>query len=1014
MDMRDSLFEFRHFECRHEASRSMLRAAWWVILFAFVCVRLQAEEASTFDGTIRPLLAAHCVRCHGAGQQQAELRLDSKPFAMQGGYEGPPLVPGDPAGSLLYQRIASSDPDQRMPPEGDRLTEEQIAAVKSWIEAGAVWPDSSEPIAAADDPRAKHWSLQPVSSEFVHPASVDGFIQARLREHGLSLAKEADRRTLIRRLTFDLHGLPPTPEEVARFVNDPDPEAYEKLVDELLASPHYGQRWARHWLDIAHYADTHGFERDQVRPHAWRYRDYVIASLNADKPYDQFLREQIAGDIYSPDQPEAVIATGFLAAGPWDFVGQVETKSDMLKRAARAGDLDDMVTQVITCTMGITIHCARCHDHKLDPITQREYYSLWSVFAGVKRGDRDVNRQESQRLLDETARLRRELSAVRAGLARYQHEGLDLADMVGGGDGQGNGVKGRGIDLRTGNLVSEKLAYHRDIKTNRLQKIEWPADVPESSRFVQWVFVPDGRERVTVAFQQEVSGVPATSGDSWDAIRHGPLNAQRHTQLQGVDYASPGHSLLGLHANSGITFDLVKLRKAYALSRLRFTAVVGFGATDQAAASRADFLVYVDTEPQYQQLQLRKDQSVSVELTIPETAKTLTLIATDGGDGIGSDLLFLGDARLAPDLSEQRLSQDDIHQRESLRDQAAELETRLRAVPEPSKVYAVVAEPETPVVRVLRRGDPEEAGVEVLPAGFAWARHAPFAFGDLTTPEGERRRALAEWIVHPANPLTPRVIVNRLWHHHFGQGLVATPSDFGLGGDRPSHPELLDWLAASLVKRGWSLKQLHKRILTSATYRQQSVVRDDQAKRLDAQNRWLWRQNPRRLDAESLHDAVLAVSGRLNAVMGGPGFRDFKYTEAYAPIYDYVTPDQPELWRRSIYRFIVRTTPHRFLTTLDCPDPANLTPARVQTTTALQALTLSNNDFMLRQSQYLAQRVEREAAELNSRVRRAFALCFQRSPTAAELAAASKLTEEQGLFALCRMLLNANEFIYLD
>jgi hypothetical protein len=298
--------------------------------------------------------------------------------------------------------------------------------------------------------------------------------------------------------------------------------------------------------------------------------------------------------------------------------------------------------------------------------------------------------------------------------------------------------------------------------------------------------------------------------------------------------------------------------------------------------------------------------------------------------------------------------------------------------------------------------------------------HAQAAFGDNQVPEGQRRLALANWITHPENPLTARVMVNRLWHHHFGQGLVTTPSDFGLGGDKPSHPELLDFLASELIRRGWCLKHLHKLIVMSAAYRQQSgfgFSRNDAAQAaatLDSSNRLLWRQNPRRLDAESLRDAVLAVSGKLNPERGGPGFRDFNYTEAYAPIYDYITPDQPELWRRSIYRFVVRTTPHRFMTTLDCPDPANLTPARMQTTTALQALALSNNDFMLRQARYLATRVENESPDTASRIRRAFELCFQRSPSAEEQREAGQLLAEQNLFALCRTLLNANEFVYVD
>ncbi|MFM8470929.1 MAG: DUF1549 domain-containing protein, partial [Limisphaerales bacterium] len=796
-------------------------------------------------------------------------------------------------------------------------------------------------LAAAAPPR--HWSVQPVRTNFPKDASVDSFLRARLAGVGRAMSPEADRRTLIRRLSFDLHGLPPTPERVARFLQDPDPRAYERLGGELLATPHYRERWARHWLDIAHYADTHGFERDQIRPNAWRYRDYVIASLNADKPYDQFIREQIAGDVFAPNDSASVIATGFLAAGPWDFVGQVETKSDVRRRAARAGDLDDMVTQVITATMGITINCARCHDHKLDPITQQEYYRLWSVFAGVKRGEREISAAESQRLAGEKDRLRKELAAARARMARLTGEGFELAKLL---------PADTGIDLRNGAVTKEKQTYHRDLPVNRLQKVE---GVPG----VKWVFIPDGKGEVTADSKLPVAGVPATSGHCWDTIANRPLTAQRGTTLGGTDFAAQGHSLLGMHANSGITFDLPKLRELSGHQAMRLTGVVGFGAAPEAAASRADFTLFVDATLAFQKLKLRKDETAGLDVEIPATAKTLTLVATDGGDGISSDLLFIGDPKLAPAAAESRLIEADATDLKKLRTEVAKLEGELKSLPEPAKVYAVVSDAKPPVIKVQRRGNPEDETTEASPGAFGWAEHALDSFGDNSLPEGARRRALADWITHAGNPLTARVLVNRLWHHHFGQGLVATPSDFGLGGDHPSHPELLDWLAGEFRRSGWSVKHVHRLIVTSAAYRQRSSTVSSGASTPrakadvavpsypDSANRLLARQNPRRLDAESTRDAVLAVSGQLTLTAGGPGWRDFKYTEAYAPIYDYVTADTPELSRRSIYRFVVRTTPHRFLTTLDCPDPANLTPARTQTTTALQALTLINSEFML-------------------------------------------------------------------
>jgi len=964
--------------------------------------------AADFDRDIRPLLQKHCVECHGEKKQKGELRLDAKTFAFKGGHDGAAIIAGKADASPIFQRITNTDEDERMPPKGDPLPSAQVALVKAWIDAGAVWPENEADKAAGVDKRGQHWSVQPVKaatalavSSSLKPGqlSIDAFVAAKLGEKRLAMSPEADKRTLIRRLAFDLHGLPPSPERVERFVKDAEPGAYERLVDELLASPHYGERWARHWLDIAHYADTHGFERDQLRPNAWRYRDYVIEALNADTPYDQFLREQIAGDALAPTDEKSVIATGFLAAGPWDFVGHVETKSDMLKRAARAGDLDDMATQVITSTMGITINCARCHDHKLDPITQQEYYSLWSVFAGVKRGEREVSAEDSKRVAADRARLTKTLAQKRAEVAKLAGEGFELAKLI---------PEQSGIDVRNGTVTKEKQAYHRDLQVNRLQKVE---NVPG----VKWVFVPDGKGKVTVDANTEVAGVPATSGHFWDTLANRPLNAQKHTRLGTTDFSAKGHTLLAMHANSGITFDLAVLREKSGLQAMRLTGVVGFGATDGAAATRGDFSVYVDTELRFQKLKLRKDESAGIDVEVPATAKTLTLIATDGGDGIGSDLLFIGDPKLTAEPGDKRVNGEDELALNQLRAETKKLEADLKALPEPAKVYAIVSEKKPPVVKVQRRGNPEDEAQEVMPGTFAWARHSPAALGDNSTPEAQRRLALANWITHPENPLTARVIVNRLWHHHFGQGLVTTPSDFGLGGEKPSHPELLDWLAGEFVKNGWSMKHMHKLIVMSATYRQRSVASaNSKAATMDTSNRLLWRQNPRRLDAESLRDAVLAVSGKLNLERGGPGFRDFKYTEAYAPIYDYITPDTPELWRRSIYRFVVRTTPHRFMTTLDCPDPANLTPTRMQTTTALQALTLSNNDFMLRQARYLATRIENEAPDTPARIRRAFELCFQRHPTATEHRAAHSLVTEQSLFALCRMLMNANEFVYLD
>ena len=992
----------------------------WMLLCGWPGAGRAAETAVDFGRDVAPILQQHCVRCHHPENRKGEISLSTVADLRENSH----VVAGKPDDSDLLTLVTSQGGQPpKMPKEGAPLRPAQVAVLRNWITAGAVWPEAiviHEAAKAGQD----WWSLQPVMPVTVplipversrvgdadwSQNPIDRFLLAKQFEKGLQPSLTADRRTLIRRLSFDLLGLPPTPGQIAEFVNDSEPRAYDKLVDKLLASPHYGERWARHWLDIAHYADTHGFERDQRRDNAWRYRDWVVRALNADMPYDAFLTDQLAGDVLRPDDPEAVIATGFLAAGPWDFVGQVETKSEVLKRAARADDLDDMVTQVITAACGVTINCARCHDHKLDPIPQRDYYGFWAVFAGVKRGERDVSAKEVRELEARKDALRSQIQEVVTEIGKRRGPLIDLADIVGGGDGRLTGRLGEGIDPLTG---KPQIALR-----GVLEKVQPNTFVRSTVRFVDGVVVPTASPDGTVVSSTglRIKNLPKTSEMVWDAIRFGPLNSQFSTKLGNTDFNANGHTLLSLHANAAITFDLEQLRKAGAPAEMKFTASAGyFGETPQNGAS---FGVYVDGELRLQRDKIGRDDGVIlVDITIPQKARFLTLMATDGGNGISHDQIGFADAWLtsaAPTLAEEK----DRVNVERLQSQRAHLEQRLKAVPGPARVYAILSENPAPV-RLLKRGDPEQPETEVLAAALSSVTSLQPVLATSITPEGERRRALAAWITSPANPLTRRVIVNRLWHYHFGIGLVDTPSDLGYGGGRPSHPELLDWLAAELLRQKWSLKSMHRLICTSQAYRQQSALQPgpvaEQALKLDASNRLLWRMHPRRLDGESVRDAVLAVSGKLNPQMFGPGYRDFDYQEEYAPVYRYITPDSPDLWRRSIYRFIVRTTTHQFLTTLDCPSAANLTPARNITTTALQSLALLNNDFMLRQSGYFAARLQAESKTPAEQVENAFRLAFGRAPTPAETQAAVALVQARGLPQFCRMLLNANEFIYVD
>lgn len=963
-----------------------------------------------FATEIRPLFESHCIDCHGPEKQKAGFRLDLRAAALKGGSEGPAILLGNSGESSLIRHISAPVGDEsRMPPKGEGLSATEIELLKRWIDAGAPWPDA---LAGADD-RLSHWSWQPLSKAGEgmlskskgHP--VDVFIEAKRAEAGLTASPEAERAALVRRLSFDLHGLPPSPETVEAFVKDESADAYEQLVDRLLASPHFGERFARHWLDLAHYADTHGFERDKRRDHAWRYRDYVIASFNADKPYLRFLQEQIAGDALWPEDPDAVVATGFLAAGPWDFVGQVETRSDELRRSARALDLDDMVTQVMSASVAMTVNCARCHDHKLDPITQEEYYRLAAVFAGVKRDDRFVSKAAQREYDERLSALTKQQATIDHAIAKLEGRGISLSDLVGGGNGTGTGKVRQGIDPRSGVVQTRDFGDLGNVKVNQFSRAKVP--------FIDGVFIPEGQGGKAVIPVSStgitITGLPTTSGKAWDAIRNGPVTSQHSAVAGGIDFTKNGRSLLGLHANAGITFDLAAIREATLEKGARFTAQLAY--FGQEGPNTADVWVFLDGKEAFVRRGLtRKDGLVAIDLPIAEDVRFLTLVATDGGNGYGNDQIGFGDARLVPDPPRD-LTEGAAKELTRLRKERTTVAKEIAALGPPPKVYAVVAEARMPEVRLLRRGEPGAPdGDPLAPGAVAALAMLDPEFGDLTTDAGQRRAALAEWITHPENALTRRVIVNRLWQWVFGQGLVATPSDFGFGGDRPSHPELLDWLAAEFDRRDGSLKDMLRLLLTSATYRQDSRFSESApGVSIDAGNRLLWRQNPRRIEAEAVRDAVLAVSGKLNLERGGPGFEDFTYEEAYAPIYRYVTADDPKLWRRSIYRYTVRTTPSRFMTTLDCPDPASFTPKRNVTTTPLQSLALYNNDFILRQARYFSERLEKEGGDP---VPLAYQLAFGRAPQKEEAGLARQFIADEGLFAFCRALFNANEFVYVD
>ncbi|MBU6384999.1 MAG: DUF1553 domain-containing protein [Planctomycetes bacterium] len=990
-------------------------AAWLLLGGLALCQSPSSESALE-------ILRDRCIQCHGQRIEEGKLRLDHRDGLLHGGESGKAIQLGHSAESLLIARVSATD-ETRMPPDGQALTQDQIEILRRFIDQGAPWGNQN-----LQDSRMDHWAWQPLRPTNVpwldtqsDANPIDRFLAVAMSKRGVEPLPRASRKELIRRLSFDVVGAPPSPEEVQEYETDLSEDAWERLVDRMLASPQYGERWARHWLDIAHYADTHGFERDQRRDHAWPYRDWVIDALNTDLPYDQFILHQIAGDVLPDKDPRSTIASSFLAVGPWDFVGQVETPSPVIKRLARADDLDDIVTQVMTSFCGVTVHCARCHHHKLDPVGQQEYYGLTAIFSGVKRGDRLVWQDEAQAIEATRSQLKGRKLAIDQELLKLSH-GLLLADIVGGGNGFGTGLIGVGVDPSTAGLKQphEKSGFLDGVVANRLNPTENP--------WIDSVFVPDGGAGKELAISQSgkiARGIPATGAKVWDAIRNGPVNSQFSTSLDGVDCAPPGHSMLSLHANAGITFRLKAdlLDQSFSpqenpSGRFVFSGMVGY--FGQTPTQGADAYILVDGQVVNKFPGLGRDDGLkSFRIELPKGDSLLTLIATDHGNGIGHDQICFIDASIAPlDPNTSAQQKDRI---ESLAKESGLLQGELDRLPEPRKVYGVLSE--TPAsIRLLHRGNTEEPGQEVLPSALACVgpNLASIARLDAQSTDAQRRLGLAQWICSEENPLPARVIVNRLWHHHFGKGIVATPSDFGLGGALPSHPELLDWLALQLQQGGWSLKRLHRLILLSEAYRRSSIdahsgTQENSARVIDAGNELLWRQNPRRLDAESLRDAMLSVAGSSNGTMHGPGYRDFEYQEEYAPVYRHQVLDSPEVFRRSIYRFVVRTTPHPFLTSLDCPNPATMTPVRNTTTTAIQSLATLNNAFVLQQSERFANRLQSDVGQdARQQAIRAIQLAFSRSPTPEEIDSATDLIQNAGLFHLCRTLLNTNEFIYVD
>jgi hypothetical protein len=973
------------------------------------------EGRDFFEAKVRPVLVEHCYRCHSDRSDKAKggLKLDSRAGLREGGDSGPAIVPGKPDESLLLRAIEHGDDVEPMPPKKEKLPPSVIADLRRWIERGATDPreTSARPAGSGED----RWALRPIARPPVPELAgddrrrarnpIDAFILDRLRRTKLGPSPEADRRTLIRRLSFDLLGLPPTPEEVEAFLGDPSPDAYERLVDRLLASLHYGERRARHWMDLAHFAETHGHDQDRIRPNAWPYRDYLIGSFNADKPYARFVQEQVAADVLFPEEPALAVALGFLSAGPWDESSLRDIREDSIDRQVGYYlDRDDMVATVMSTFVSSTVHCARCHDHKFDPITSQEYYGLQAVFAGVGRADRAYDPAPS------VSRLRRALTARRKALR--EREPTLMGSLLEAGT---QAEVERWEATLDGSRTPWTVLDPSDLKARGGSTLE---KLPDRSILASGT--KPAEETYTITASTDLVGITA--------IRLELIPDDR------LPSRGPGRNSNGnLHLTE---FEVLESMKPVPIAR----AVADFdqagwgiaGAIDGKAQTAWGIHPEVG-KPHEGVFEFRDDVGreggTTLTFVLRQTAPAnhpigrFRLSVTNAprpvrAGSLPGPLAGLLDVPSECRTREQRLELASIYLAEVL-------DRQIAALPPPRLVYAAASD-FTPdgthkptagprPVFVLKRGDIRQPGAVAVPGALACVEGLASRFD--SPDEGTRRAALARWLSDPRNPLTWRSIVNRAWLSHFGRGLVDTPNDFGRMGSPPSHPELLDWLASTFLEDGGSLKRLHRLIVTSATYRQASGY-DPEAAAVDADNRLLWRMNQSRLDAESIRDAVLSISGRLDPTMGGPSVRHFTLGPGVhvTPTVDYekFDWDGPGAGRRSVYRFVFRTLPDPFMDQFDAADPSQLTPTRNASITPLQALAMLNDPFILRQSEHFARRLEGLGGDLEGRIRAAFALVLNRPPTSDEAREWAEYATRHGLANFGRMLLNSNEFLFVN
>jgi mono/diheme cytochrome c family protein len=906
---------------------------WLFLCFLMLLMKAGVSDNQVdFVKDIEPIFKEHCIKCHGPEKTKAELRIDQRVSLLKGGDTGfPSLVPGDIEKSYLIEVISGVDEEMRMPPKGELLSQTQFNLIKKWVEQGADWPGQmTEKVKALS---TDHWSFQKIEKSKVPEAElhpIDSFILSKLKEHGLKMSEPADAKSLIKRVSVITTGLLPEYEDVISFekayTNNAD-KAYKTLVNQLLASPHFGERWAQHWMDVIRWAETNGSESNLYRKNAWMYRDYLVDAFNQDKPYDQFIKEQLAGDTMGEGE-----ALGFLVAGPHVPPATVGKEPSAI-RQARADRMDEIMQTVGASMMGVTVSCARCHNHKFDPMTIKDYYAMTAVFQDIEFGSRQPELKSNDPVMVRAMTLQGKIDQQRKEL------------------------------LEQGPFVEKWLGYEElHVQPVKTQKIRLDFINPSYSIDEIEVFAAHNKN-LDMAMSKR--GTKIEVPKSMNAGRTGA------TIMMDGQYGTQSYRAKSPKKSKERPWIELSFKFPIKFERLRLSV-------------NREYAIETDYMKGYQ----TRDVSPYKVSVLDKTGQWKQL------------------------ANSKMLTQIKGVRGEKINQLQSNVDKMLSEGPQYSFAARLIDPVET---RVLHRGSPENPKDVVMPAGPVILK------GDLKltseSPGQKRRTEFAKWLVDKSNPLTPRVMVNRLWHHIFGAGIVRTTSDFGLAGAQPTHPELLDWLAHEFMypsimsKKEWGIKDMIRFMLMSKTFRQSSLP-DDKGLEIDAGAQFLWRFPPRRVEAEVIRDGVLLASASLDKSIGGKSYRIHNVKKTYSQ-WEVVDNYGDQTWRRMLYQERMRRVDDKMFTAFDFPDCGTVRDKRPVSTTPLQALNLMNSQFIVDQAKLIAKRSRDQAESDEEILKRCFESILKRQPEQDEIKSGILLMKQAGLEIVCRSLLNSNEFAFL-